>query len=53
MQGTPLPVVAKLPSHAQVTMTLRYAHTGDAETTATAERVGGAISESIDFRPII
>ena len=44
MQGTPLPVVARLLGHAQATMTLRYAHTGDRETAAAAERVGKAIS---------
>jgi len=44
MQGTPLPVVARLLGHSQTTMTLRYAHTGDRETEAAAERVGGAIS---------
>ena len=45
MQGTPLPVVAKLLGHSQATMTLRYAHTGDRETEAAAERIGTAISE--------
>ncbi len=44
MQGTPLPVVARLLGHSQTTMTLRYAHTGDRETEAAAERVGGVIS---------
>ena len=44
MQGTPLPVVAKLLGHSKTTMTLRYAHTGDRETEATAERIGGLIS---------
>ena len=44
MQGTPLPVVARLLGHRKTTMTLRYAHTGDRETEATAERVGGVIS---------
>ena len=44
MQGTPLPVVARLLGHNQTTMTLRYAHTGDRETEAAAERVGGTIS---------
>ena len=44
MQGTPLPVVAKLLGHSQTTMTLRYAHTGDRETEAAAERIGGLIS---------
>ena len=45
MQGTPLPVVARLLGHSQTTMTLRYAHTGDRETEAAAERIGGVISE--------
>ena len=45
MQGTPLPVVAKLLGHSKTTMTLRYAHTGDRETEAAAERIGGMISE--------
>ena len=45
MQGTPLPVVAKLLGHSQTTMTLRYAHTGNRETEAAAERIGGVISE--------
>ncbi|MCY4594266.1 MAG: tyrosine-type recombinase/integrase [Bryobacterales bacterium] len=45
MQGTPLPVVAKLLGHSQTTMTMRYAHTGDRETEAAAERVGGGISD--------
>ena len=48
MQGTPLPVVANLLGHSQTTMTLRYAHTGDRETEAAAERIGGMISELLD-----
>ena len=44
MQGTPLPVVARLLGHSQTTMTLRYAHTGDRETEAAAERIGGVIA---------
>ena len=47
MQGTPLPVVAKLLGHSQTTMTLRYAHTGDRETEAAAERIGTAISKML------
>ena len=47
MQGTPLPVVARLLGHRQTTMTLRYAHTGDRETEAAAERIGGVISEML------
>ena len=45
MQGTPLPVVARLLGHSKTTMTLRYAHTCDRETEAAAERIGGVISE--------
>ena len=44
MKGTPLPVVAKLLGHSQTTMTLRYAHTGDRETEAAAERIGEVMS---------
>ena len=44
MQGTPLPVVAKLLGHSQTTMTLRYAHTGDRETATAAERIGTTVS---------
>ncbi len=47
MQGTPLPVVARLLGHAQTTMTLRYAHTGDRETEVAAERIGTAISDML------
>ena len=50
MQGTPLPVVARLLGHSQTTMTLRYAHTGDRETEAAAERVGGMISALLGDR---
>ena len=52
MQGTPLPVVAKLLGHSQTTMTLRYAHTGDRETEAAAERVGEVISDLLGIRPV-
>ena len=45
MQGVPLPVVARLLGHSKVTMTLRYAHTGDREVQAAAERVGARISK--------
>ena len=44
MQGTPLPVVARLLGHSQTTMTLRYAHTGDREIEAAAQRIGEVIS---------
>lgn len=45
MQGTPLPVVARLLGHSRTTMTLRYAHTGDRETEAAAERIGMTIAQ--------
>ena len=44
MQGTPLLVVARLLGHSRTTMTMRYAHTGDRETEAAAERIGEVIS---------
>ena len=53
MQGTPLPVVAKLLGHSQTTMTLRYAHTGDRETETAAERIGGLISGLLGVSPIV
>ena len=52
MQGTPLPVVAKLLGHSKTTMTLRYAHAGDRETEAAAERIGGVISDWLGMSPI-
>ena len=48
MQGTPLPVVARLLGHSQTTMTMRYAHIGDRETEAAAERIGAAIAGMLD-----
>ncbi len=43
LAGVPLPVVARLLGHSDVSMTIRYAHVGDREIEATAERVGRAI----------
>ena len=43
MQGIPLPVVARLLGHAQVQMTLRYAHVSDRDVEAAAERIGGVM----------
>ena len=43
INGVPLPVVARLLGHANVSMTMRYAHVGDREVEAAAERVGQAI----------
>ncbi len=43
LNGVPLPVVARLLGHSDVRMTMRYAHVGDREIEAAAERVGQAI----------
>ena len=40
MQGVPLPTVARVLGHRHPRMTLRYAHVGDGEIEAAAERVG-------------
>ncbi len=44
MQGIPLPTVARLLGHRQVSMTLRYAHVADRDVEAAAERIGTAIA---------
>ena len=43
LQGIPLPTVAKLLGHRQVSMTLRYAHVADRDVEAAAERIGTVI----------
>ena len=48
MRGVPLPTVAKLLGHRNVSMTLRYAHVSDRETEAAAERIGAAIAALCD-----
>ena len=48
LQGVPLPVVSRLLGHKHPSMTLRYAHVGDRETEAAAERIGVAISRALD-----
>ena len=50
MNGVPVPVVSRLLGHANVSMTLRYAHLADRDIEAAAERVGQAIAEIIDWR---
>ena len=45
LKGVPLPVVARLLGHSQVSMTLRYAHVADKEVEAAAERVGRVIAD--------
>ena len=54
MQGIPLPVVARLLGHAQVQMTLRYAHVSDRDVEVAAERIGGVMAGIMNkspFRP--
>ena len=48
MNGVPVPVVSRLLGHSDVRTTLRYAHLGDREIEAAAERVGQSISAIID-----
>ena len=48
LQGIPLPVVSRLLGHRRPSMTLRYAHVGDRETEAAAERIGAAIARAVD-----
>ena len=45
LKGVPLPVVARLLGHSQLSMTLRYAHVAEREIEAAAERVGNVIAE--------
>ena len=52
MQGIPLPVVARLLGHAQVQMTLRYAHVSDREVEAAAERIGGVMAGIMNRTPV-
>ena len=48
LQGIPLPVVSRLLGHKRPSMTLRYAHVGDGETEAAAERIGANIAKALD-----
>ncbi len=48
MSGVPLPVVARLLGHRDVSMTMRYAHVGDREVEAAAERVGRIITDMMN-----
>ena len=48
LQGIPLPVVSRLLGHKRPSMTLRYAHVGDREIEAAAERIGRAIARALD-----
>ena len=44
MNGVPVPVVSRMLGHSSVRMTLRYAHLGDREIEAEAERIGSVIA---------
>ena len=44
MNGVPVPVVSRLLGHSNARMTLRYAHLGDRDIEAAAERVGEAVA---------
>ena len=48
MNGVPIPVVSRILGHSSVRMTMRYAHLGDREIEAAAERVEKAITEIMD-----
>ena len=48
MNGVPVPVVSHLLGHSNTRMTLRYAHLGDRDIEAAAERVGEAIAGLMD-----
>ncbi len=51
MNGVPRPVVARLLGHSNVGMTIRYAHVGDKEIEAAAERAGQALGTLIGRPP--
>ena len=51
LKGVPLPTVARLLGHRNVSMTLRYAHVADREVEAAAERIGAAIARLCGTEP--
>ena len=48
MNGVPVPVVSRMLGHSNVRMTLRYAHLGDREIEAAAERIGRSVAAIMD-----
>ena len=46
--GVPVPVVAQLPGHRGVPMTIRCTHVADGDTGAAAGRIGPALSVATD-----
>ena len=49
MNGVPVPVVSRMLGHSNVRMTLRYAHLGDREIEAAAERIGRSVAAIMDM----
>ena len=49
LAGVPLTVTARLLGHSDVRMTMRYAHVGDREVEAAAERVGTTIATMMEI----
>ena len=49
MNGVPVLVVARMLGHSNVRMTLRYAHLGDREIEAAAERIGRSVAAIMDI----
>ncbi len=47
MNGVPVPVVSRMLGHSSVRMTLRYAHLGDRDIEAAAERVGRSMAATM------
>ena len=47
--GVPVPVVSRMLGHSNVRMTLRYAHLGDREIEAAAERIGRSVAATMDM----
>ena len=47
-RGVPLSTVARMLGHADPRMTLRYAHVGDRDLQAAAERIGKAIEAAME-----
>ena len=48
MNGVPVPIVARLLGHADVRMTLRYAHLSDGDIAGAAERIGSAMVQLME-----
>ena len=49
MNGVPVPVVSRMLGHSNVRMTLRYAHLGDREIEAAAERIGQSVAAIMEM----